>query len=141
MSVILLYKDPPNLLLIALNILEPTNDISSNPTSCNCSCQHVNLFNELNDKFGKLNNDCWTCIFNIECIIIPSILNTNLLVNTMNIVLIFVKFKYMCLFYNHNNVWIISWKVKFLLVPTPTIKNKWIDELRYNFSMHNVIRH
>ncbi len=103
MWVILLYKDPPNLLLIALNILEPTNDISSNTTNCNYSYQHVNLFNELNDKFGKLNNDCWTCIFNIECIT-PSILNTNLLVNTMNLVLIFVKIKYMYLFYNHNNV-------------------------------------
>ncbi len=58
MWVILLYLDPPNLLLIAINILAPTNDISSNTTSCNRSYQHVNILNELNDKFGKLNNDC-----------------------------------------------------------------------------------
>ncbi len=45
-------------LFITLNILTPTNDISSVTTSCNCSYQHLNLFNESNDKFGKLYKDC-----------------------------------------------------------------------------------
>ncbi len=57
-GLVLLDLEPANLLFITLSILTPTNDISSNTTSCNCSYQHVNLFNELNDKFGKLNNDC-----------------------------------------------------------------------------------
>ncbi len=47
-----------SLLFIILNILTPTNDISFITTSCNCSYQHVNLFNEFDDKFGKLNKDC-----------------------------------------------------------------------------------
>ncbi len=48
----------PNLLFIILNILAPISDISSITTSCNCSYQHVNLFNEFDDKFGKLYKDC-----------------------------------------------------------------------------------
>jgi hypothetical protein len=51
-----------SLLSITLNILAPTSDISSITTSCNCSYQHVNLFNEFDDKFGKLDKDCWTPI-------------------------------------------------------------------------------
>jgi hypothetical protein len=47
-----------SLLFITLNILAPTSDISSITTSCNYSYQHVNLFNESNDKFDKLNKDC-----------------------------------------------------------------------------------
>ncbi len=46
-----------NLLFITLNILAPTSDISSIITSCNCPYQHVSLFNEFDDKFGKLNKD------------------------------------------------------------------------------------
>jgi hypothetical protein len=43
-----------SLLFIALNILAPTSDISSITTSYNFSYQHVSLFNEFDDKFGKL---------------------------------------------------------------------------------------
>jgi hypothetical protein len=46
-----------NLLFIIINILTLTSDISSITTSCNCSYQHVSLFNESNDKFGELNKD------------------------------------------------------------------------------------
>jgi hypothetical protein len=46
-----------NLLFITLNILAPISDIPSITTSCNCSYWHVNLFNESNDKFGKLDKD------------------------------------------------------------------------------------
>jgi hypothetical protein len=46
-----------NLLSITLNILTPTNDISSMTTSYNCSYRHVSPFNESDDKFGKLNKD------------------------------------------------------------------------------------
>jgi hypothetical protein len=53
-----------NLLLITLNILVLIIDIPFITTSCNCSYQHVNLFNEFDGKFGKLNND--------ECIARPS---------------------------------------------------------------------
>jgi hypothetical protein len=55
-----------NLLFITLNILTPTNDISS-IISCNCSYRH-------NDKFGKLDKDCWTSMFNVEYIVKLSIL-------------------------------------------------------------------
>ncbi len=48
--------------------------ISSITTSCNCSYRHINLFNESNDKFGKLDKDYWTSVFNVKCIIKPSIL-------------------------------------------------------------------
>jgi hypothetical protein len=57
-----------SLLFITLNILVLIIDIPFITTSCNCcSCnyQHVNLFNELDGKFGKLNND--------ECIVRPSL--------------------------------------------------------------------
>jgi hypothetical protein len=47
-----------NLLFITVNILAPTNEISFFTTSCNCSYQHARLFNEFDDKFGKLNKDC-----------------------------------------------------------------------------------
>ncbi len=43
-----------SLLFITLNILAPKNDISSITTSYNCSYRHVNLFNEFDNKFGKL---------------------------------------------------------------------------------------
>ncbi len=48
--------------------------ISFTTTSCNCSYRHINLFNESNDKFGKLDKDYWTSVFNVKCIIKPSIL-------------------------------------------------------------------
>jgi hypothetical protein len=56
-----------SLLSITLNIQAPTNDISFITTSCNCSYQHVNLFTEFNDKFGKLDKDCWIGMFNVDC--------------------------------------------------------------------------
>jgi len=63
-----------SLLFITLNILTPTTNISSMTTSCNCSYWHVSLFNEFDDKFGKIDKDYWTSMFNVECIIKPSIL-------------------------------------------------------------------
>ncbi len=50
--------------------------ISSITTSCNCSYRHLNLFNESDDKFGKLDKGYWRGMFNVEYIIKPSILNT-----------------------------------------------------------------
>jgi hypothetical protein len=47
-----------SILFITLNILTPTSDISSTTTSCNYSYGHVSLFNEYDDKFGKLDKDC-----------------------------------------------------------------------------------
>jgi hypothetical protein len=75
-----------NLLSITLNILAPISDISSITTSCNCSYKHVSLFNEFDDKLGKLDKDCWTHMFNAECIIKPSILKAILPIDA-----IFVK--------------------------------------------------
>jgi hypothetical protein len=51
-----------NILFITLSILAPTSDISSTTTICNCWYQHINLSNESNNKFGKLNNDYWTSL-------------------------------------------------------------------------------
>ncbi len=92
-----------------------------------------NLFNEYDDKFGKLNKDCWTGVFNVECIVKPSILNTTLLVDAISKALVFVKSKNMSLWYNCNNIWIMSFNVKILLVPMPVVKNKHIDVFMYNF--------
>jgi hypothetical protein len=85
------------LLSIPFNVLAPINDISSITTSCNCSYQHVSLFNESNDKFGKLNKDCWTSMFNVECIVKLSILKANLPINAITKALVFVKLKNMSL--------------------------------------------
>jgi len=80
-----------NLLFITLNILAPTSDISSIITSCNCSYQHVNLFDESYNKFGKLDKDCWTRVFNVECIVKPSILKVVLHVHAISKTLVFIK--------------------------------------------------
>jgi hypothetical protein len=73
-----------SLLFITLNILAPTTNISSITTSCNYSYRHVNLFNESDDKFGKLDKDCWTCMFNVKCIVKPSILKVTLPIDAIN---------------------------------------------------------
>jgi hypothetical protein len=57
------------LLSITLNILTTTNVISFMTTSCNCSYRHVSLFSEFDDKFDKLDKDCCTSMFNVECIV------------------------------------------------------------------------
>jgi hypothetical protein len=93
----------PSLLFITFNILTPTNDISSITTSCNCSYQHVSIFNEYDDKFGKLNNDYWTGMFNVEFIVKLSLLKVALPTNAINKALVFVKSKDMLVLYNCNN--------------------------------------
>jgi hypothetical protein len=92
-----------SLLFITLNILTLTNDISSITTSCNFSYQHVSLFNEFDDKFGKLNNDCWTGMFNVEITVKLSILKVVLLIDAISKALVFVKLEDMPLLYNRNN--------------------------------------
>jgi len=42
-------------------------------------------------KFGKLDKDCWTSIFNAKCIIKLLILKASLHVNAISKVLVFVK--------------------------------------------------
>jgi hypothetical protein len=76
-----------NLSFIMLNILLPTSDISC-ITNCNCSYQHVNLFHEFDDNFGKFNNDHWTNMFNVKCMVISSKMNAILHVDAMNKTLI-----------------------------------------------------
>jgi hypothetical protein len=44
-------------LSITLNILTLIIDISSIITNYNCSYRHVSLFNESDNKFGKLDKD------------------------------------------------------------------------------------
>jgi hypothetical protein len=85
------------LLSIPFNILAPINDISSITTSCNCSYQHVSLFNESDDKFGKIDKDCWTSMFNVECIVKLSILKANLPIDAITKALVYVKLKNMSL--------------------------------------------
>jgi hypothetical protein len=116
-----------DLLFITLSILAPTSDISFTITNYNCSYWHVNLFNEYDDKFGKLNKDCCTHMFNVECIIKPSILKATLTMNAINRALVFVKSLNILLLYNHDNHFIINFNVKVLLIPTPSIIiNKYV---------------
>jgi len=77
---------------ITQNILAPTKDISFITTSCNCSYRHVNLFKESNYKFDIVVNVCWTCMFNVECIVWPSILYAILPIDAISNALISVKF-------------------------------------------------
>jgi len=63
----------------------------------------VSLFNEFDDKFGKLDKDCWTCIFNVKCIIKLCIIKTTLPIDVISKALVFVNSKDMSLLYNHNN--------------------------------------
>ncbi len=84
------------------------------------------------DKFGELNKDCWTSMFNVKCIIKPSILKVDLLIDAISKALVFVQLKDMFLLYNHSNPWIISFNVKVLIVPTPLAKNKQIGISKYN---------
>jgi hypothetical protein len=92
-----------SLLSITLDIFASTSDISFIKTSCNCSYQHLSLFNESNDKFGKLNKDCWIGMFNVQCIVKSSILKAIIPINAISKMLVFVKSKYMSLLYNCNN--------------------------------------
>jgi hypothetical protein len=69
------------------------NDISSLTISFNCLYQHVTLFNEFNDKFDKLDNDCWIGMFNIEYSFTYGCHEQNFG---------FVKFEDMSLVYNHK---------------------------------------
>jgi hypothetical protein len=80
-----------SLLSITSNILTPTSDISSITTSCNCSYQHVSLFNESDDKFGKLDKDFWIGMFNVKCIVKSSILKVALPIDAISEALVFVK--------------------------------------------------
>jgi hypothetical protein len=52
-----------------INILTPTNDISS-IIIYNCSYRHVSIFNVFNDTFDKQNNDCGTCMFNVVYVLL-----------------------------------------------------------------------
>ncbi len=70
----------------------------------NCSYEFVNLFNEYNDKFGKLDKDCWIGMFNVEYIDFKStIFKVDIPMDVIGITLVFIKFKYMSLLYNRNN--------------------------------------
>jgi hypothetical protein len=80
-----------SLLSITLNILTPTSDISFIITICNCSYRHVNVFNEVDDKFGKLDKDCWISMFNVECIVKLLILKVILPIDAINKALVFLK--------------------------------------------------
>jgi hypothetical protein len=42
-------------------------------------------------------------MFNVECVVKPSILNVILLVDAMRRILVLIKFEYMYLLYSHNN--------------------------------------
>jgi len=82
------------MLFITFNILAPTNDISSITTSYNCSYRHISLFNEFVDKFGKLDKVCWTNMFNVKCIVKPSIMKADLFVDGINNALIMEGFEH-----------------------------------------------
>jgi hypothetical protein len=94
-----------SLLFITLNILAPTSDISS-VTSCNYSYQHVSLFNESDDKFDKLNKDCWIDMFNVECIVKPSILKEILPNDVISKALVFVNICFYCIIIIIFELWV-----------------------------------
>ncbi len=73
----------------------------------------ISLFNKYDDKFDKLDKDCWASMFNVECIVKSSILKVVLLVDGISKALVFVKWEGMYLLYNHNNPWIMSFNVIF----------------------------
>jgi hypothetical protein len=50
-------------------------------------------------KFGKLDKDCWTSIFNAKCIVKPLRLKASLHVDAISKVLVFVKLEEMSLLY------------------------------------------
>jgi hypothetical protein len=129
-----------NLLFITLNILAPISNISSITTNYNCLYWNVSLFNEFNDKFDKLNRDCWTSMFNVECIVKPSILKATSHIGAISKALVFVKSKDMSLLYNCSNSWIMSFNVKVLLDPvkdTNNHKNKSWRKSLSNFQTRN----
>ncbi len=109
---------------ITLNTLTPIRDISSITASYNSSYQHVSLFKESNNKFDRFVNVCWTCF---QCKMYYLTIN-NIICNFtyrchLSNALVFVRFDYKSLLYIHNNLWIISFKVKFLPILTPLVKN------------------
>jgi hypothetical protein len=63
-------------------------------------------------------------MFNVECIVKPSILKAILCVDAISKTLVFVKAYDMSLLHNCNNPSIISFNVNFLQIPTPLVKNK-----------------
>jgi hypothetical protein len=65
-------------------------------------------------------------MFSVQCIVKLLILKVVLLIDVISKALVFVKSKDMSLLYNHNNPWIMSFNVNFLLVPAPLVKNKHI---------------
>ncbi len=68
-------------------------------------------------------------MFDVKCIIKPSILNVALPMDVIRKALILVKYEYMFLLYNHNTFWIMNFNVKVLLILTPLIENLKIGEL------------
>jgi hypothetical protein len=62
-------------------------------------------------------------MFNTKCFIKLSILNATLFMDPMNNTLIFVEYEDMSLLYKYNNLWIMNFNVKVLLVLTPLVKN------------------
>jgi hypothetical protein len=61
---------------------------------------HIDMqgkFNEYDDRFSKLNKDCWIGMFNVGCIIKLSILKIVLLIDAISKALVFVKLEYMFL--------------------------------------------
>jgi hypothetical protein len=111
------------------NIIAFTKDISSIITSCNCSYQHVSLLLKIDDKFDRFVNVYWIAMFNVKCIIWPSILNATFSINAISNALIFVQFDDRSLLYSRNKPWIISFKVNNLPIPAPLIKYIFIGIL------------
>jgi hypothetical protein len=68
-----------------------------------------------------------------ECIVKPSILKAILPIDAISKALSIVKSKYMSLFYNRNNPWVINFNIKVLPILTPLVKNKQIHIARFFF--------
>jgi hypothetical protein len=62
---------------MAMNIWAPIDNISSMMTSYNYSCLQISQLKQSYDKLDKFNKDWLMGIFNVECIITPSILKVD----------------------------------------------------------------
>jgi hypothetical protein len=78
-------------------------------------------------------------MFKVECFVWLT-LSVILFVDVMNKVLVFIKFDDRFFLYNHNNPWIISFKIKVLSILAPLIKIDVFEYWGYFFFVHDIIK-
>jgi hypothetical protein len=120
---------------ITFSIPTCRKDISSIIINYNNSYWHMSLFLKFDYRFDMFANVCWIGMFKIKCIVLSSILNVILLVD-VTIYIYLVKSNDRSLIHNCDNPCTINFKEKYLLVPTPPIKNRCVGILWYILFMY-----